>query len=446
MLVMILVSPFVIVTSTQADQAPEVATVALTEWTIPTPGSKPRGLTLDPSGNCCWFVESDGNRVVHLDPTTHTFKEWTIPTPSSNATDLAATAVSGSVVIFGTESAKNKVFIFFPETGTFREYTLPTANSGPRRISIEPDGPQIKAWFTELGVPSSKYKRNSIGQIIYNPESRAVKLYELTLPTTVGGGANDVHALAETVWFAGRTAIVRWDKTTSRFTTWAIPFHASTEASFIDVDDLGEVWYTSTNPRAWSTDNYVGVLRGDDTFTEWQLAKLGAGIEGLSISPLARSPWIAESGGDRIARLDPSAGGIVTTAYPTTSKREPVDGGVLTTVTGPVLPSTLVVTPVASTISSEIVGHFTEWMLPAGSDPAEVVVDGSGEVWMLETATNKVARLSLSPNFIVECDSSSLLVAQGTDVTDMCRVTSVDGFASTVELAGSWVGAEPTGV
>ena len=111
------------------------ATSALTEWTIPTPDSQPTGLALDPSGKCCWFVESRGNKVAHLDPSTNTFREWTIPTPDSNPTSLTLTMISESIAVFGVESAKHNVFLFFPDTGAFREYTLPE-DVDPQYISI----------------------------------------------------------------------------------------------------------------------------------------------------------------------------------------------------------------------------------------------------------------------------------------------------------------------
>jgi hypothetical protein len=84
--------------------------------------------------------------------------------------------------------------------------------------------------------------------------------------------------------------------------------------------------------------------------------------------------------------------------------------------------------------------------LPGGSRPNNVVVDSSGEAWILESGANKVTRLSLAPDFVVECDPSSLTVIQSNNGTSTCTVTSIDGFTSTVELAASWVGAEPTGL
>jgi len=421
-------------------------TAALTEWTIPTAGSLPTGLALDPSGSCCWFVESSGNKVAHLDPSTDTFREWAIPTPSSNPESLALTMISGSLAVFGTEFAKNKVFIFFPSTGTFKEYELPTPDSGPQYISIEAGGTEIRAWFTELGGASNRYTRNSIGQIIYDPVSGTAKLYELMLPAAAGGGANGVHAGSGIIWFAGNTAIVKWDRAASRFTTWAIPSHPSTQGAFVNVDALGQVWYTSRSPWATSTNSYLGVLRGDDTVTEWQLPTVGADARAISINPATQNPWVAERGGDKIAKLDPSSGGVVSSSRPAIARLDPIRGVLFTGVVGPVLPSTVIVAPATSTPTMSSTQQFTEWTLATGSRPHDVVVDASGHVWILEYSANKVARLSLTPDFVTECDPSSLIVAQSANVTSTCTVTSIDGFASAVELAGSWLGAKPAGV
>jgi streptogramin lyase len=415
------------------------ATATLTEWTIPTGGSLPAGLALDPSGNCCWFVESSGNKVAHLDPSTYTFQEWAIPTSVSSPTSLALTTISGSVIVVGTESAKNKVFLFFPGTGSFREYTLPVEYSGPQYVSVEVKGTQINAWFTER-------KGNLVGELTYDSVSGTARVHQLSLPFEAGGGATGVHADAGIIWFAGNTAIVKWDSDLGRFTAWTIPVHPSTEGAFIDVDALGQIWYTSTGLGTTITYSYVGVLRSDNTFTEWQVPTVGANAQAISINPVTQSPWIAEHGEDKIAKLDPSSGGIVTSASSRTTQPEVPIGEIFTGVAGPVLPSTVTIAPATSTPAMSTTEQFAEWTLPAGSAIGNVVVDKSGEVWVVESSTNKVARLSLSSDFLVTCDPLSFRLSQGSNETSTCTVTSVDGFTSDVQLAGSWLGPEPSGV
>jgi peptide/nickel transport system substrate-binding protein len=415
------------------------ATATLTEWTIPTAGSLPAGLALDPSGNCCWFVESSGNKVAHLDPSTDTFQEWAIPTSVSSPTSLALTSISGSVIVVGTESAKNKVFLFFPGTRSFREYTLPVEYSGPQYVSVEVKGTQINAWFTEP-------KGDLVGELTYDSVSGTARVNQLKLPSDAGGGATGVHADAGIIWFAGNTALVKWDSASGRFTTWAIPVHPSTQAAFIDVDALGQIWYTSTGLGTVTTYSYVGVLRSDNSFTEWQIPTVGANAQAMSIDPVTQSPWIAERGEDKIARLDPSTGGIVTSASSRTTRPEVTMGVLFTGVTSPVLPSSATIAPATSTPVMSTTEQFAEWTLPAGSGIGDIVVDKSGEVWVVESSTNKVARLSLSSDFLVTCNPLSLMLSQDSNATSTCTVTSVDGFASGVQLAGSWVGPKPSGV
>ena len=411
-------------------------TSALTEWTIPTPNSMPAGLALDSSGECCWFVESSGNKVARLDPSTGTFREWAIPTSGSSPTSLALTMASGSPVVVGTESAKNNVFFFFPNTGIFREYTLPE-DPRPQYISIEPAEKQIRAWFTNL-------KGNWIGKIVYDVSSGTARLYQLTLPASAGGGAKGIRVVSGVVWLAGISAIVRWDTVASQFTSWAIPPHPSTQAAFIDVDQLGQVWYTSS-PGGASTAAYVGVLRSDNTFTEWQVPTAGANAQAISINPVTQNPWIAEQAVDRIAKLDPSTGGVITNSRPVTTLSSLTPGAIFSHVAGPMLPSTVAVTPKSSAPDMSSTEPFAEWTLASGSQPRDVVVDASGDAWILESS-NKVARLSLRSDFVVECDPSSLILVQDANATSTCTVTSIDGFTSAVDLAGDWSGTQPVGV
>ena len=419
------------------------STATLTEWTVPTANSLPTGLALDPSGNCCWFVESSGNKVVHFDTSTNTFQEWAIPTTSSSPTSLATTTISGSVAVFGTEFSSNKVFLFFPNTGVFKEYTLPTADSGPEYISVEPSGADVRAWFSEIGTTGT---RNAIGEIRYIVSSATAELYEWALPAGAGGGANGVYAGSGIIWFAGFTAIVKWDRAASQFTTWSIPSHPSTYAAFLAVDSLGQVWYTSRSPGGSSTNNFVGVLRGDNTFREWQIPTTGADPRVISVNPVNLHPWIAEqmapSNEGRIAELDPSSGGVVTGSAPITSPVSSTLGALGVATSGPVSPSTIVVGPVLSTNTGSVAGQFTEWTLATGSRPHDVVVDASGNTWILESGSNKVAKLTpTTPDFGLVVAPPNVPVTQGSLASATATVSSASGFSSPVTLSATGVPA-----
>jgi virginiamycin B lyase len=59
-----------------------------TEYTIPTAGSAPSGITAGPDG-ALWFTESAGNKIGRI-TTSGTITELTVPTAASNPTGIAA--------------------------------------------------------------------------------------------------------------------------------------------------------------------------------------------------------------------------------------------------------------------------------------------------------------------------------------------------------------------
>jgi streptogramin lyase/uncharacterized membrane protein len=415
----------------------------LTEWTIPTANSGPVGLTVDPSGNCCWFVEFFTNKVAHFDPTTGTFQEWPIPTGGSQTTGLATTNLNGQLEVWGAEFGANKVFDFFPGTGTFREYSLPNAGSGPEYISIEPSGANVRAWFTEI-------TRNAWGEIrVDNPGTGAATLFEDTLPPGAGGGANGVYAGVGVIWFAGAKGLVKFDRGSNQYTSWPLPVHGSANGRFIAFDSLGQPWYTQGENSASSTDNWVGVLRGDNTIKNWQVPTTGADLRLLSINPVSQRPWIAEymasANGGKIAELDPSAGGSVVGAGPTVSSYGGSAGANSPSTTGPISVTTSTVAAATSSNTGTTTAQFTEWPLAPNSEPHDVIVDASGTTWILETAANKVAKLEITqPDFSLAPSSATVSIPQGGSGSVTITGTSILNYVGPVTL--SITGSVPSGV
>ena len=418
----------------------------LTEWSLPTANSVPLGLSLDPSGRCCWFVESSGNKVGHLDPDTNSFQEWNIPTAGASPLGITTTTISGSLAIWGSEFAKDKVFVFYPGSGTFLEYSLPNANSGVEYTSVEPAGSLVRVWFTEV-------QRNANGQLMYDPSTGTGTLVEDTFPSVVGGGANGIFAGPGVVWYAGISSLVRWDRATNQYTIWPLPTHGTATGRFLTFDSLGQPWYTQGMLTAGGTDNYVGVLRGDNTIKEWQFPTAGSDPRVLSISPLTQHPWIAEqssqSNDGQIATLDPSEGGIVATSTPTTAHA----GGTSTTLapsaSPPATAFSTVAMPVTTPIPATVNGQFTEYPL-GGSQPHDVIVDSSGTTWAIESAGNKIARITslvlAAPDFTLSSTPTSISIYQGSSGTAAITVNSNNGFNSTVGLNFSWMGLAPSGI
>ncbi len=400
---------------------------SLTEWTVPTSGSGPWGLALDQSGTCCWFVEYYGNKIAHFDSRASSFEEWEIPTSGSNPYSIAVTSVGGTPMVWGTEFSSNKIFAFSPASGNFSEYSLSGA-SGPGYVSIEPQaGTTARVWFTET-------TKNSNGEFIYDSASRNVTFYEDTFPASVGGGAYDVHAGSGFVWFAGFSALVRWDRASAQYTIWPLPNHGSAVARFMTFDSRGEPWYTQGVADGTSNDNFVGVLRGN-LIQEWRIPGAGSNPRGISINPLIQQPWIAEQstleGNGTVANLNDFGNGTIFSSSPITAP-----SGGTATILSPTIShvpgSVLSVTPTTHSITPSEEAPFAQYLL-GPTLPSDVIVDSSGNVWVSEPGANKIVRLSVSTSdYALSASSSYLSSTQGTSVPLAVTGTSVLGYTGDV--------------
>jgi streptogramin lyase len=405
---------------------------SVTEWTVPTSGSGPWGLTLDQSGVCCWFVEYYGNKIAHFDPLTSSFQEWEIPTSDSNPYSVAVTSVGGTVMVWGTEFASDKVFSFFPFSGKFNEYSIP-GGSGVGYVSIEPQaGSGVRVWFTET-------TRNSNGEFIYDPGSGNVTFYEDAFPALVGGGAYDLYAGPGYVWFAGFSALVRWDRASTQYTIWPLPNHDSAVARFIASDSRGQLWYTQGVADGTSNDNFVGVLHGN-VIQEWRIPGAGANPRGISINRLTQQPWIAEqsslNGNGTVANLNEFGNDSLFLSLPTTAP-----SGATATILSPIIShvsaSIHSVTSTTDSVFGSSVGPFAEYGL-GHTLPSDVIVDSSSNVWISEPAANKIVRLITSnPDYALSLSSPYVSLAQGSSIAVALTATSVSGYTGHVTIAAS---------
>ena len=435
-ILLLIVYQFILPIHASIPVASPQSNASLTEWAVPTPSSGPWALTLDQAGRCCWFAEYYGNKVAHLDPSTGTFQEWTIPTGNSNPYDLAVTSISGSTVVWGTEYAADRIFAFWPASGLFREYSLPHGNTGVGFLSIEPaTSGQVRVWFTETTL-------NRNGEFIYDPISGNVTLYEDQFPDAAGGGAYGVYAAANSVWFAGFSAIVRWDRTSQQYTMWPLPVHGSAVGRMVTLDSQGQLWYTEGVSNGTSSMNFVGVLRSNSVFQEWMVPTLGADVRDISVSRVSQQPWIVERsaavGNGAVAVLDNATGGSVVSAASTVA---PSGGSPIVLGARPstVTVSTTTVPEVSSGVAGSANGPFYEYTI-GPSQPRDVVVDSAGNAWMSEPGVNRIARLSgFSSDYGLVASPSSLSLPYGGSSTVTVTGTSISGYAGPVTLGVSGV-------
>ncbi len=160
-------------------------------------------------------------------------------------------------------------------------------------------------------------------------------------------------------------------------------------------------------------------------------------------------PWIGEdsvaANNAKVAELDPSVGGNVVAAAPTFSPS--LFGGAqvaLVPVTSAPVASTNAVAPATTTITGVPNGQFDEYALASASQPHDVIVDSSGNTWVLEAGANKVAKI-IAPDFGVFTNSISVSVAQGASNDSLIMWgSSIQGYSGSVTL--SVTGVVPAGV
>jgi streptogramin lyase len=383
-------------------------------------------LTLDKSGNCCWLVEYYGNKVAHFDSGTGSFQEWEIPTSNSNPYDISITTFNGSVMVWGTEFSSDKVFAFTPDSGQFSEYALP-GRSGPGYISIERQSGPLRVWFTET-------TRNSNGEFVYDSSSRNVTFYDAPFPATVGGGAYDLYAGSGYVWFAGFSALVKWDRASGQYSIWPLPNNGSTVVRSMAFDSSGQLWYAQGSPKPASSDNFVGVLHGN-IVQEWRIPGPGSNPRGISINPLTQQPWIAKQsslqGNGTVGNLNNFGNGTLFLSTPITASASST-ATVLAPTIHRVLPSNYTLTSTNDSIVASSQGPFAEYALGPAL-PSDVIADSTGNVWVSEPGANEIVRLSPStPDYALSPTSSYLSLTEGSSIPIAVTATSVSGYAGRV--------------
>ncbi|MHB8240249.1 MAG: Vgb family protein, partial [Vulcanimicrobiaceae bacterium] len=140
---------FAIVENATVLPTPTPGPGTITEYSIPTAGAAPIGITAGPDGNL-WFAEYCGNNIGKITPS-GTITEYPVPTAYANPFDITA-GPDGN--LWFTEGSGNNIGKIIP-SGTITEYPVPTAGAGPYDITTGPDG---NLWFTEQNG-------NNIGKI-----------------------------------------------------------------------------------------------------------------------------------------------------------------------------------------------------------------------------------------------------------------------------------------
>ncbi len=261
------------------------ASVSMTAWQVPTPGSRPHD-PLAASDGSLWYTGQMANVLGRLDPATGRFKEYPLKTAHSGPHGLAEDR-EGNIWYTGNTAAL--VGRLEPKTGAVTEYRMPDPGAkDPHTLIFDRAG---ILWFTVQGG-------NRIGRL--DPGSGEIKL--LTPPTPQSrpyGMAFNSRGTLFVVLF-GTNKVASVDPATLRIREYPLPDPAARPRRIaITGDDI--IWYS---------DFARGSLGRLDPATgsviEWQ-SPSGPKSEPYGISAIDGIIWYSESGTtpNTVVRFDP---------------------------------------------------------------------------------------------------------------------------------------------
>lgn len=270
--------------------------VVITEWAVPTPGSRPHDPLAATDGSI-WYTGQHANVMGRLDPRTGVIREYPLQTPESGPHGLAEDADGN---IWFTANAKGYIGRLDPTTGGVTEYPMPDpAARDPHTPIFDSRG---TLWFTVQGA-------NMVGRLV--PATGAVTLKAVPTPRSRPYGI--VVDRAGVPWFVefGANRIASINPATLEIREHALP-HPETRPRRLSVTSDGALWYT---------DHARGFLGRFDPATgtakEWP-SPGGPDSRPYGIRAVGDIVWYSESGvsPNTLVRFDPGAGRFQTWAIP----------------------------------------------------------------------------------------------------------------------------------
>jgi len=286
---------------------PGSAKVTISEWIVPTPGSRPHD-PLATADGAIWYTGQFANKLGRLDPKTGAIKEYRLP-DKSGPHGLTADKDGN---IWYTGNFKATVGKLNPKTGEVTEYFMPNpAARDPHTPVFDKNG---VLWFTVQGgnmvgrlnpqtselklVTAPTPKSRPYGMVInsknipflvefgsnkiasIDPNTMAIREYALpnaeSRPRRIAITSDDV------IWYSdySRGYLGRYDPTTGKATEWASPGGPQSQPyGIIAINDV--IWYS----EAGVTPNTI--VRFDpksEKFQTWKIPSGGGVVRNVSLT------------------------------------------------------------------------------------------------------------------------------------------------------------------
>lgn len=154
---------------------------------IPTAGSRPYGIVIDPSGRI-WFNEFGRNAIGSIDPETSALTEYTLP----KGTRDRRIALNGDGGIWYTDYARGMLARLDPKTKEVKEWQTPAgASSLPYALASDDKG---RLWLVETGPQPNRL-------VGFDPTTS--RFFTITPIRSGGGNVRNMTFVARTheIWF-----------------------------------------------------------------------------------------------------------------------------------------------------------------------------------------------------------------------------------------------------
>jgi len=270
--------------------------VAIREWQVPIPGSRPHDPLATRDG-AIWYTGQMTNRLGRVDPKTGQVKEYPLKSPLTGPHGLVEDRDGN---IWYTGNHQSLIGKLDPKTGTVTEYKMPDPKAkDPHSLAFAPDG---MLFFT-------LQQSNMIGRL--DPKSGEIKLITAPTPRSRPYGIMvNAKGVPHVVMF-GINKIARIDPKTMEIKEYALP-DAKARPRRMAYDKNDVIWY-SDYPRG-----YLGRLDpATGQVKEW-LSPGGPKSEPYGIVFARDAIWYSESGTrpNTVVRFDPKSEKFQTWAIP----------------------------------------------------------------------------------------------------------------------------------
>jgi virginiamycin B lyase len=298
--------------------------VAIREWSVPTPGSRPHDPMYAPDGSA-WYSGQMANVLGRFDPKTQRFKEYHITTAGSGPHGLIADKQGN---VWFTANFMSYIGRLDPRTGAIKEFPMPPPGArDPHTLLMAPNG---NIYFTAQGanmlgrldpktgaiklVPSPTPKSNPYGMVI---DSRGVPFYaefgsnkigridpdtlqihEFVLPHAESRPRRIAITPQDVIYYSdySRGYLGRLDPKTGAVKEWPSP--GGPDSRPYGITAVGDViWYSESNTEP---NTLVRFDTSTEAFQTWAIPSGGGVVRNMVHTPEG-DLWLACSGMNKIA-------------------------------------------------------------------------------------------------------------------------------------------------